>query len=101
MSTHLHLELRLRMSGDLPPLSLNAFKACIQETSYLFAETRNMKDKRFSVTTFQLLNVILSSISACGHFRLTKQLFTLIFTYENNCRPSRVIAKHWKLTSSR
>ena len=28
LATHLHLELRLRMSGPIPPLALYAFKAC-------------------------------------------------------------------------
>ena len=32
MSTHLHLVLRLIMSGDMPPFSLYVFKAFIEAT---------------------------------------------------------------------
>jgi len=57
MSIKLHLVLRLRMSGDVPPLSLYVFKACLEATLWFFAETKSGNRKRFSVRAFQLLTL--------------------------------------------
>jgi hypothetical protein len=36
MITYLHLVLRLRMGGAIPPLPLHAFMVCVKNTTFFF-----------------------------------------------------------------